>query len=471
MLWLTNDVRKIAEKFDGFWSVDFCLSKDNSWIGKNWLNRKKELESGKGNFIDSLAKYNPSNRISQQLGMPIQKTTSTKNVQDFMLTGLEGVGSTLGSFNRFSKTADVGKSFEELRGKDLTKLSKEELANLGKGKQVPQVEESIPLNQEKVQPSLNELPGEKKPVKAIYGPGNELVNKKEVIDELHLATTPEEFYIKADEVGLSNFHKKNLVDRYGDNPEHWNLALMYNDYRLKQATRLMEQEAELNMYRQKFREYIETGKIKLDEEAYKEINKPGRIFKRGEKNVLNTKQKRLISSVLTTTIGAGIIIKLIEGIGVGKQQSGELLEPTLIFLKDLQDTQKFHPEVDLSDLINETMALGDDLNRAQQSNWLYVPLISGMYAGNQKSKANGKILELRKRYDEILDTIDEIKKEEENKIKNYDYQQPRTNETNYSGYKGRSETKSNKVYGELKAGIDPTIRRKNGRSLNFGLFR
>ena len=32
LLWLTNDVRKIAKKFDGYWSVDFCMSKDNRWI-------------------------------------------------------------------------------------------------------------------------------------------------------------------------------------------------------------------------------------------------------------------------------------------------------------------------------------------------------------------------------------------------------------------------------------------------------
>ena len=32
ILWLTNDVRKVAIHFKGFWSVDFCKAKDNKWI-------------------------------------------------------------------------------------------------------------------------------------------------------------------------------------------------------------------------------------------------------------------------------------------------------------------------------------------------------------------------------------------------------------------------------------------------------
>ena len=32
LLWLTNDARKIAKQFEGYWSIDFCLSRDNRWI-------------------------------------------------------------------------------------------------------------------------------------------------------------------------------------------------------------------------------------------------------------------------------------------------------------------------------------------------------------------------------------------------------------------------------------------------------
>lgn len=32
LIWLTNDARKVAKQFDGYWSVDFCLSKENRWI-------------------------------------------------------------------------------------------------------------------------------------------------------------------------------------------------------------------------------------------------------------------------------------------------------------------------------------------------------------------------------------------------------------------------------------------------------
>ena len=32
LMWLENDVRKIAKEFDGFWSVDFCLSAKREWI-------------------------------------------------------------------------------------------------------------------------------------------------------------------------------------------------------------------------------------------------------------------------------------------------------------------------------------------------------------------------------------------------------------------------------------------------------
>jgi len=32
ILWLTNDARKVAQQFKGYWSVDFCLSRKREWI-------------------------------------------------------------------------------------------------------------------------------------------------------------------------------------------------------------------------------------------------------------------------------------------------------------------------------------------------------------------------------------------------------------------------------------------------------